>query len=135
MKNERKIKVYQVVRPYRNKHGVIPKEERRTMTLCIGTIIMPKHHVENAEERIWEMFNWTCWRSSERGGEWLKAVRNGLRISGMRMFPNVNARGYCNSDIFFLQNGRWMVARSYGWETADSFKDAERMASDYCERF
>lgn len=38
--------------------------------------------------------------------------------------PNFNAQGYCNSDIFFKLGDKWMIAKSFGWDKANSYEEA-----------
>lgn len=120
-----KVKVYQVIKKSFNKQGLLlPKEERTFKVMCIGTVIVPKNKKEFIEEVIWDLFNWICWWYDKHLNTYLRAIRKGFRKRGYRCFPNSNARGYCNSDIFFKLEDKWIIAMPVGWDTADTFDEA-----------
>ena len=120
---KRKIKVYQLQRKVFDSNGnLIPKYQRKNKILCIGTVIVPKNEIL-VEETIWDLFNWTCWWH-DKFDTYLKAIRKGFRKQGYRCFPNSNAKGYCNSDIFFKLDDKWMIATPFGWDVADSYEEA-----------
>ena len=122
---KKKIKVYQLFRKAFDSEGnLIPKEQRTNKILCIGTVIVPKNKKDFVEEAIWDLFNWTCWWYYRKINIYLKGIRKGFRKQGYRCFPNSNAQGYCNSDIFFKLEDKWMIAKSFGWDTADSYDEA-----------
>ena len=122
---KQKVKVFQVIRGAFDSNGnLIPKEKRTTKVTCIGTVITPNREVSYIKERIWNLFNWTCWWRSDRKGSYIQAIRKGFRDYGFRFFPNSNARGYCNGDIFFKLNNKWHIALSVGWDEADSYEEA-----------
>ena len=118
-----KIKVFQNIKRCFDKNGnKIPPEERKIVTVCIGTVLTPKHK-EPDEEIIWHLFNWACWYKDRKHG-----IKKGFNYSGYRCFPNNNARGYCNGDIFFEMNGQWFIALSFGWTYATSYENAVRIS-------
>lgn len=124
-----KIKVFQIVRTAFNSSGfLLPKEKRTTKVVCIGNVITPNIKPNSEplyiEEEIWNLFNWTCWGGQNRHKSYIKAIRKGFRYRGFRVFPNSNARGYCNGDIFFKLDGVWRVALSHGWKFAYSYEEA-----------
>ena len=124
---KRKIKVYQLFRRAFDSEGnLIPKEQRTNKILCIGTVLVPSNKKDFIEECIWDLFNWTCWGGArgKRYDGYLSAIRKGFRKDGYRCFPNSNARGYCNSDIFFQLEDKWRIAKSFGWDIADSYDEA-----------
>lgn len=123
---KRKIKVYQLIRKSFDEEGnILPKEQRTNKIVCIGTVITPKKDKGVIEEAIWDLFNWTCWYHRDKHlNPYLKVLRKGLRKYGYRFFPNSNAQGYCNSDIFFKLDNIWRIARSVGWGSADSYEEA-----------
>lgn len=119
-----KVKVFQLRRKAFDSNGyLIPKEQRTNKILCIGTVIVPKNKTEFVEDAIWDLFNWTCWWH-DKFNTYLKGLRRGFRKQGYRCFPNSNAQGYCNSDIFFKLKDKWMIAKSVGWDSADSYEEA-----------
>lgn len=126
-----KTKVYQVIREAFDKDGyLMPKEQRTTKVLCIGTVVIPdrKNGEDHLEESIWDLFNWTCWGWGDRVKAYDKGIRKGIRSRGIRMFPNRNSEGYCNSDIFFQMWGTWYVAKSSGWDTsAKTYEEAKNI--------
>ena len=129
---KQKIKVYQIFADRCDKNGnYIPKEERTIRVACIGTVITPKNERPLTDEAIWDLFNWTCWGWGKlRGKSWIYGIRNGIRRDGFRMFPTHNARGYCNSDIFFKMNNKWYAAQHYGFATFDTMEEAKQACID-----
>ena len=97
-----KVKVFQLQQQKADSEGnIIPKDKRKNKIVCIGTVIVPKNKKGFfVEEKIWDLFNWTCWWRG-KFDTYLKGIRKGFRKQGYRCFPNSNAQGYCNSDIFF----------------------------------
>ena len=85
--------------------------------------MVPKNKKYFVEETIWDLFNWTCWWH-DKFDTYLKGIRKGFRKQGYRCFPNSNARGYCNSDIFFKLEDKWMISKPVGWDVADSYEEA-----------
>ena len=126
-----KTKVYQVIRKAFDSDGnLIPKEQRSTKVLCIGTVVIPerKKGEELIEESIWDLFNWTCWGWSDRKDAYKLGIHKGIRKQGIRMFPNKKADGFCNSDIFFQMWGIWYVAKHCGWDTtAKTYEEAKNI--------
>ena len=122
-----KVKVFQLQQKRFDSEGnIIPKDKRKNKIVCIGTVIVPKNKKDFIEEEIWDLFNWTCWggcRGQNYNG-YLSAIRKGFRKQGYRCFPNSNAQGYCNSDIFFKLEDKWLIAKSVGWDKADSYEEA-----------
>lgn len=115
-----KVKVFQVFRNSFDADGnLLPREQRTSKIFCIGTVLLPIIN-EDSEENIWHLFNWTCWRERDRR----KAIKRGFRYHGIRFLPNSNARGYCNSDIFFNMGGAWHVAEHSGWSSFASYAEA-----------
>lgn len=120
-----KVKVFQLQqKKFDSKGNIIPKEQRKNKIVCIGTVIVPKNKKDFIREEIWDLFNWTCWWNHRKINIYLKGIRKGFRKQGYRCFPNSNARGYCNSDIFFKLENKWMIAKSFGWDKADSYEEA-----------
>jgi len=120
-----KVKVFQFQQKAFDSEGnVIPKDKRKNKIVCIGTVIVPKNKKDFIEDAIWNLFNWTCWWHHRKINIYLKGIRKGFRNRGYRCFPNSNARGYCNSDIFFKLEDKWMIAKSVGWNKADSYEEA-----------
>ena len=119
-----KVKVFQLIRKSFDSNGhLIPKERRTNKIVCIGTVIVPKNKTEFVEDSIWDLFNWTCWWH-DKFNTYLRDLRRGFRKQGYRCFPNSNARGYCNSDIFFKLGDKWMIAKPVGWDKANSYEEA-----------
>ena len=73
---------------------------------------------EDLAERIWDMTNWSCWAGIDEIGA------DGLTKDGVTYCPTENDRGFTNDDIMFCIDGKWWVAKSFGWLTLDSFRDA-----------
>lgn len=122
-----KVKVFQLQqRKFDSNGNVIPKDKRRNKIVCIGTVIVPKNKKDFIEEEIWGLFNWTCWWH-DKFNTYLKGLRRGFRKQGYRCFPNSNAQGFCNSDIFFKLGDKWMIAKSFGWDEANSYEEAVRL--------
>lgn len=123
-----KIKVYQVqiVRRFDELHNPIPWHLRKFKVVCIGTVITPKSKRILMNEDIWDLFNWTCWNWGKIGRQnaWIYGIRNGIRRDGFRMFPNRNAQGFCNSDIFFFMDGVWHAAAHVGFQSFSSRDEA-----------
>ena len=122
-----KVKVFQLQQKKFDSEGyIIPKDKRKNKIVCIGTVIVPKNKKDFIEEAIWDLFNWTCWGGcrGQNYNRYLSAIRKGFRKQGYRCFPNSNAQGYCNSDIFFKLEDKWMIAKSVGWDTANSYEEA-----------
>ena len=115
--SKKKVKVYQLIRRPFDKHGnLIPKEQRKEMVVCIGTVLIPKN-AKHPEDSIWDLFNWTCWYWKDRRKAWIFGIRNGIRRDGFRCFPNTFAAGFCNSDIMIHMDDKWIAAKHFGWET------------------
>lgn len=131
-KNNRKVKVYQVRSEHFDKQGnFIKRDQRVPKVFCIGTVILPKREKPMSEESIWDLFNWTCWGWGKlRGKAWILGIRKGIRRNGYRMFPNHNAQGFCNSDIFMRINGKWMVAEHCGFNEVESYDEAVKRAME-----
>lgn len=122
-----KVKVFQLQqRKFDSNGNVISKDKRRNKIVCIGIVIVPKNKKDFVEDEIWDLFNWTCWWH-DKFNTYLKGLRRGFRKQGYRCFPNSNAQGFCNSDIFFKLGDKWMIAKSFGWDEANSYEEAVRL--------
>lgn len=120
-----KVKIFQLQQKKSDSKGnIIPKDKRKNKIVCIGTVIVPKNKKDFIEDAIWDLFNWTCWWRHDKFNTYLKGLRKGFRKQGYRCFPNSNAQGYCNSDIFFKLGDKWMIAKSFGWDKANSYEEA-----------
>jgi hypothetical protein len=124
-----KVKVFQLQQKKFDSEGnIIPKDKRKNKIVCIGTVIVPKNKKDFIEEAIWDLFNWTCWNWGKLiDKSWIYGIRNGIRRDGFRMFPTRKAKGFCNSDIFFKLEDKWMIAKSFGWDKANSYEEAVRI--------
>lgn len=123
---KQKVKVFQLQhRVFDSEGNIIPRDKLKNKIVCIGTVIVPKNKKDFVEDVIWDLFNWTCWNWGKLNGKsWIYGLRNGIRRDGFRMFPTRKAKGFCNSDIFFKLGDKWMIAKSFGWDTADSYEEA-----------
>lgn len=76
---------------------------------------------DDLAETIHDLTNWSCW-TGDIDEDIIKS--SGIQKNGVTYYPNDHDRGFTNDDTMFSIDGKWWVAKSFGWLTLDSFRDA-----------
>ena len=83
----------------------------------IATITTDDEYKLNLED-MWDCCNNSCWWDREDFRS-MKDYKGKFKVDFTGDYS-----GYCNDDLIIEENGKYHVAKSYGWTEFDSFDDA-----------